>query len=57
MYAVLRPVNNVIAFIDAEAHRQHIGQYQEDTERFNVPEGGVYIFELCEHIFWFYIVL
>jgi hypothetical protein len=51
MHPVLRLVDDLVAFIDAEAHGDYIADNQDNTELPDVLERGVDIFEMSKHGF------
>ena len=41
--------DHFITFVNGKAGDQGTGQYQENTECFDMLKGSIYVFELCEH--------
>jgi hypothetical protein len=54
--AILRLIDDLIAFVDAKAHGDHIANDQEQAELPDVLKGGIDIFEMGKHNFIFLMV-
>jgi hypothetical protein len=47
--SILSFTRDLVILIDAKAHRHYIGEYQNDTEHFDMLKSRIDIFELGEH--------